>query len=159
MNTPLSSRPSLYGLWLLLALFTGASQAGSESATSPAGLWQTVDDATGKPRALVRVSIEQGTLVGTIEKSLNPQDKADARCDKCADARKGQPIIGMALLSGLKRDGSDPLLWSGGEIVDPDSGTLYRARVKLSPDGTRMEVRGFVGVSLFGRTQVWQRQE
>lgn len=129
----------------------------AEPAT-PVGLWHTIDDNTGRVRALVRIVEHDGELRGTIEKVF-PEPGADPapRCTKCTDSRRDQPVVGMTFLTGLKKDSDDPLLWSGGEILDPDNGSVYRSKVSLSEDGSRLKVRGYLGISLLGRTQIWQR--
>lgn len=144
---------------LLALTLAGASLTAVAQSASPAGLWRTIDDSNGKPRAEIRITVADGTAEGRVVRSLVAGENPDARCDKCSDARKGQPIVGMAILTGLRPDADDLRRWSGGEILDPDSGTVYRARIELSPDGRVMQVRGFVGIALFGRTQVWQRAD
>jgi uncharacterized protein (DUF2147 family) len=143
---------------LVIAALAGAlllgGGAGAQDA-SPAGLWKTIDDETGQAKALVRISEDGGVLRGRIEKLFNPS-RPNPTCDQCSDARKGQPIEGMTILDGLKRDGDN---WEGGEILDPNQGKVYRAKAKLVDGGSRLEVRGFVGVSLFGRTQTWIREK
>lgn len=124
---------------------------------SPVGLWRTIDDRTGADRAQVRIENEGTRLVGRIVRSLNPKDRADAVCEKCPGDRQGKPIIGMAMLTGLTASAGTPRVWDGGEILDPDSGKTYRAQIQLSDDGQTLQVRGFVGISLFGRTQTWTR--
>lgn len=134
-----------------LALARLAS-AGSDPA-SPVGLWRTISDKTGKPAAIVEISEKNGEYVGRIVKLL--EKDPDSVCDKCTDARKGQPIVGMVFLSGLKADGDE---YTGGEILDPAEGKVYRAKMRLAEGGTRLLVRGFIGFSLLGRTQTWQRE-
>jgi len=124
---------------------------------SPEGLWRTLDDRTGVPRSEVRVDVRNGVLTGRVVRGLIPGEPQDGRCVKCPGERKDQPIIGMAILTGLRAASGDLRNWEGGEILDPDSGSVYRARVRLDESGRLLEVRGFVGVSLFGRTQTWQR--
>jgi uncharacterized protein (DUF2147 family) len=126
--------------------------------TTPAGLWRTIDDKTGKERSLIRITEANGVYEGKVEKLLNRQadDDPDNLCRKCEGARKDQPIIGMTILWGLKKDGDQ---FSGGEILDPKNGKTYRAKMKVMDNGARLEVRGFIGVSLFGRSQVWVREE
>jgi uncharacterized protein (DUF2147 family) len=147
-----------FGPALLAALvLTGAGVLiAGQAAVSPAGSWKTIDDKTGKDRSVVRIDIAGGVLKGRVEKSLDPNDKPDATCTKCKGERKDQPILGMEILWGLKSDG-DERHWSGGEILDPDNGQTYRAKLTVSQDGKTMEVRGFIGVSLFGRSQTWIR--
>src|SRR5262245_3689540 len=126
--------------------------------SSPAGLWRTIDDKTGKERSLIRITETNGVFEGKIEQLLNrqPDDDPENLCRKCEGARKDQPVIGMTILWGLKKEGDQ---FSGGEILDPKNGKVYRAKMKLVENGAKLEVRGFIGVSLFGRSQVWIRQE
>jgi uncharacterized protein (DUF2147 family) len=128
--------------------------AGAQDA-SPVGTWQTIDDETKQPKALVRISEEGGLLNGTIEKLFNPS-RPNPACDQCTDERKGQPVEGMTILTGLKRAGDG---WEEGAILDPNNGKVYRAKARLVDGGRQLEVRGFVGVSLFGRTQTWIREK
>jgi uncharacterized protein (DUF2147 family) len=143
------------GLLLTLAILRGAA-LGANS-TSPVGRWQTVDDVTGKPRAIVRIAENGGVLSGTVEKAfLRPGEKPNPVCDKCTGERYNQPTIGMVILWGMTRDGAE---YSGGRILDPDNGKIYRCTLNVSDDGQKLNVRGYIGFSLFGRTQVWHRQE
>ena len=120
---------------------------------SPVGLWQTIDDHTHKPRGIVRIYEENGTFLGKIENSFDPEERA-ARCGKCADDRKDAPIMGLVIMRGIMKRGSE---YSGGEILDPDTGWIYRCRFTLSSDGAKLFLRGFLGLSLLGRTQTWIR--
>jgi len=76
------------------------------------------------------------------------------RCAKCEGAEKNAPVLGLALIKGMKRSG---LKYEDGTIMDPRDGTVYRALMELSPDGRKLEVRGFLGYALFGRSQMWKR--
>ena len=142
---------------LVIATFAGAlllgAGAGAQDA-SPVGLWKTIDDETGQAKALVRISEDAGVGSGRIEKLFNPS-RPHPVCDQCSDERKGKPIEGLTILTGLKRGKNG---WEGGEILDPGKGKVYRAKATLADGGNRLEVRGFVGVSLFGRTQTWIRE-
>ncbi len=125
---------------------------------TPIGLWQQIDDNTGKVLTLVRIVEQNGELRGTIEKLfVEPGEDPAPRCTKCGGARRAQPIAGMIFLTGLKRDSDTSLSWSGGEILDPDSGSVYRSKATLSEDGTSLHVRGYIGIALLGRTQTWKR--
>jgi uncharacterized protein (DUF2147 family) len=125
-------------------------------AASPAGLWKSIDDKSGKPRSLIRITEHNGAYSAVIEKGLLATDTGDAVCDKCTDERKGQKIIGMTIVKGLKeKDG----VYEGGEILDPENGKTYKCKMKLDDSGKKLEVRGFIGISLFGRSQIWTREE
>ena len=141
-------------LAIALLSFAGAALAQS----SPVGLWKTVDDETGKEKSLVRVSEAGGVFTGKIEKLLDPS-RQDAKCDKCSDERKDQPIAGMTIIKNVKHNAGDAALWDGGEILDPNNGKTYKVRLKPVDGGKTMEVRGYVGAPLLGRTQTWQRVE
>lgn len=123
---------------------------------SPVGLWKTVDDKTNKPRSLVRIIEESGEFKGIVEKGLQEDDNPGRVCDKCDPPRKGQKILGMTFMWGLKKDGNE---FKGGEILDPDNGKIYKCKIKLIDGGKKLDVRGFIGISLIGRTQTWVRQE
>lgn len=138
----------------LLSLAALAAQAQA----TPAGLWKTVDDDTGKEKSLVRISEAGGVYTGKVEKLLDPA-RQDARCDKCSDERKDQPVLGMTILRNIKQNAGDAALWDGGEILDPNNGKTYKLRVKPVDGGQKLEVRGYIGAPLLGRTQTWTRVE
>jgi len=141
---------------LAAAAFLAAAPAFAQD-ISPVGLWKNIDDVSGKPKALIRISEERGVLHGKIEKIFVPaSQEQNPLCDKCTDARKNQPVIGMVFMSGLKKDGNE---YTGGEILDPDNGKVYKSKMKLADGGKKLEVRGYVGLPLLGRTQTWLRQE
>jgi len=119
---------------------------------TPVGRWRTVDDKTGKPRSIVRIYEENGHYFGRVEESLNPAT-AGRRCDKCTDDRKDQPIVGMVIIRSLKKDGEE---FKGGDILDPDNGKVYNCKLKVK--GDKLIVRGYIGASLFGRSQTWTRE-
>lgn len=124
---------------------------------SPVGLWKTIDDSSGKPAALVRISENQGELTGRIEKLFRAADEdQNPKCVACTDARKNQPIIGMTIVSGLKKDGDH---YAGGEILDPKDGKVYKSKLTVQDGGKKVDVRGYIGVPMFGRSQTWLRQE
>jgi uncharacterized protein (DUF2147 family) len=125
-------------------------------AQSPAGLWKTIDDKTGKERSTVRITESAGVLSGKIEKLLAPDAKQDAKCDQCTDSRKDQPVIGMTIIRNVKKNED---LFDGGDILDPNNGKIYKVRMKLTEDNKKLEVRGYVGAPMFGRTQTWTRIE
>ncbi len=135
-----------------------AAMAAAADRTSPVGLWKTIDDKTQQPRSLVRIVEAGGTLEGRIEQLLNrqPDDDPEGLCRACKGERKDRPVLGMKILWGLVKDGD---AWEKGEILDPKNGKTYSCKVRVSPDGSKMEVRGFIGLSIIGRSQTWLREE
>lgn len=124
-------------------------------AASPVGVWRTIDDKTGKERSIVRISEVNGELQGVVEQIHDfPGDDPKHLCKDCKGERQDKPIVGMTILWGLKQNGDE---WSGGEILDPKNGKIYRCKLRPSADGKQLNVRGFIGVSLIGRSQTWHR--
>jgi uncharacterized protein (DUF2147 family) len=137
--------------WLTVAAFRVAlAQA------TPAGLWNTISDTDGRPTALVEIREVNGEYVGTVLGLLVPADPEDSVCGKCSGERKGQRIVGMEILRHMRPDGDE---WSGGEILDPENGKTYRAKMKLADGGKKLIVRGYIGFSVFGRSQTWLRAQ
>jgi uncharacterized protein (DUF2147 family) len=142
---------------LMLALFALSAMAVHAVEPSPVGLWRTIDDQTGQPKGLVRVREVAGHYEGQIEKAFpKPGEDPAPKCDKCDGARHNQPVLGMTILWGLTQQGDE---YQGGEILDPESGKIYRVKMKLTDGGKKLEVRGFIGISLLGRSQIWLREE
>jgi uncharacterized protein (DUF2147 family) len=141
----------------LLATAVMAAAMPAIAQDSPVGLWKNIDDESGKPKALIRITEANGVLEGKIEKLFRDasQDQNPV-CDKCSDARKNQPIIGMTMLNGLKKDGDE---YNGGEILDPNNGKVYRSKLKVADGGKKLEVRGYIGVPMLGRSQTWVREQ
>jgi uncharacterized protein (DUF2147 family) len=144
--------------WLGLATLTllFASSALAQEA-SPVGRWTTIDDETKKPKSVISIYEENGKLFGKIEKLfLEPNEKPDPICDKCEGALKNQPILGMVIMRDLKKDDDE---WTGGTILDPKNGKTYKCKIAVEDGGKKLKVRGFIGLSLIGRTQRWVRAE
>ncbi|WP_420819678.1 DUF2147 domain-containing protein [Pandoraea terrae] len=136
-------------------MFGSASLAFAQSVT-PAGVWKTIDDKTGKPKALVTITEKNGEYVGTITKGLGENDDPNRVCTACTDARKGQKMLGMEIIQGIRKDGDE---FVGGKILDPENGMIYSCKMKVVDGGKKLEVRGFLGLALLGRTQTWVRDE
>ena len=125
------------------------------AADSPVGTWRSIDDKTKRERSIITITEENGELKGVVDKLFDqPGDDPAHLCKECKGERKDKPIIGMTILWGLKKDGDT---WGGGEILDPHNGKTYRCKMTLSEDGKSLNVRGFIGISLLGRTQIWHR--
>jgi uncharacterized protein (DUF2147 family) len=129
--------------------------AHADAAPTPeVGVWQTYDDKTGEANGAIRMYVQDGKLNGVVER-LRAGTRADLKCTKCSGAQKDKPVLGLVIVWGLQKDGDS---WSGGTILDPDTGDTYRCTVKfVAPD--KLELRGYIGIPLFGRTQVWRRSQ
>jgi len=138
---------------LVLSLAAGTALAQA----TPAGLWKTIDDQTKAEKSLVRITEAGGVLVGKVEKILT--DQADAKCVECTDDRKNQPVQGMTILRGIKPEDGEKNTWVGGDILDPNNGKVYKVLLKLVDGGKKLDVRGYIGTPMLGRTQTWLRVE
>ncbi|MEO8925108.1 MAG: DUF2147 domain-containing protein [Caldimonas sp.] len=141
------------GFGLLFATSIALAQS-----MSPAGLWKTIDDSTKKEKSFVRIVEANGVYTGKVEKLLDPATAPDATCKDCSDERKGQPILGMTIIRNVKAT-DDKAVFSGGDILDPDNGKVYRVKLRVVDNGAKLDVRGYIGTPLLGRTQTWIRAE
>ena len=141
-------------VFTLVCLFPPFVMAQSET---PVGVWKTIDDVTGKERSIVRIVEINGELQGTVDNIFDrPGDDPDHLCRECKGELKDKPVIGMRILWGLKDKGG---VWKGGRILDPDNGKIYSCKMEVAKKGQELNVRGFIGISLLGRTQTWYRME
>ena len=141
-----------------IALSLGLACAASFAQMSPVGLWKSVDEKSGEVTAEIRIVETAGVVSGKIERQLGAKAKPDDKCTECKDDRKDQPIIGLEIIRGNKKaEGKD--YWDGGTIIDPNNGTVYRVKLTPVDGGKKLEVRGYVGTPLFGRTQTWLRAQ
>ena len=137
----------------LIAIVLGVSAFPVLAQMTPVGVWRSIDDKTGQPKAEIRISADAGdALTGVVEKSLKPS--AEPNCELCADDRKGKPKLGMEIIRGAKKvEGKE--VWEGGKILDPDNGKEYTLRLTPIEDGKKLEVRGYI--AFFFRNQTWIR--
>lgn len=116
------------------------------------GKWKTIDDETGEAKSIVEVYEQSGKIYGKIIRILRKEHINDV-CSLCPGANKNKPILGMVIINGLKKDGDE---YKGGTILDPTTGKTYKCNITL--DGVdKLKLRGFIGISLLGRTQYWSR--
>jgi uncharacterized protein (DUF2147 family) len=142
--------------FIFLASIFLASTVFSQS--SIVGMWKTIDDETGKAKSIIEIFENEGVYNGRIIKLFRePNEDQDPKCDKCNGTLKNQRVLGMQNLNGLKKDSETK--WSGGEIVDPKNGKAYSCKAELVDSGKKLNLRGFMGISLIGRTQTWERIE
>lgn len=150
----LGSRLAAGSVGLLLALAPHAALAAEPNA---AGVWKQIDGDTGKVGALVEISEQNGVFNGRLVQIFpDPGDDPNPICKKCEGERHNAPLVGLVFIEGMKRHG---LEYDDGTILDPDSGDIYDASMKLSPDGNKLTVSGYVGLSIFGGSQTWVRAQ
>jgi uncharacterized protein (DUF2147 family) len=141
---------------IAMAMAINYSPAWGQDST-PIGLWKSIDDNTGKPTALIRITEIEGEFQGKIEIIFpEPGESANPLCEKCEGDLKNQPVVGMIILKGMRLDGTD---YTGGRVLDPDNGKIYRGKMKLIEGGNKLILRGYVGIPLLGRSQVWLRDQ
>jgi len=148
-------------LWLAVTIAPGTFQDAPEqfivatnaSTSSPIGQWKTVDDKTGKVKSIVTIRETDQELDGTIEKLFDPP-VPHPTCYLCSGAMKDRPLVGLQVLWGFRQDGDE---WSGGRVLDPESGRIYHASLTVEDGGKKLRLRGYIGVPLLGRTEYWVR--
>ena len=140
--------------WVLAATLLALS---AQAQMSPLGLWRSIDDETNQPKAEIRITQNaSGGLSGVVERSLLTTPSPEPNCNLCTDDRKGKPKIGLEIIrGGQQSDGK--AVWEGGKILDPESGKNYSLRLSPIEGGKKLEVRGYIGAPLLGRTQTWIR--
>ncbi|MHB8913314.1 MAG: DUF2147 domain-containing protein [Lysobacter sp.] len=147
-------RTKLLALLLTLPMLALSSLALAQ--TSPVGTWTTIDDKTHKPKSVVEIyEASNGSLAGRVSEILQSDRGPNPVCDKCSGANKDKPVKGMVMLWGVKKKGGS---WEGGKILDPATGKIYSVKMTPIDAGQKLEVRGFMGFSLLGKTQVWIRR-
>lgn len=132
---------------LLLFLFCQFSFA-----QSVVGKWKTVDDESGIEKGIVEIYEKDGKIYGKIIEIFEPKFRND-KCAMCPGEDKNKPLLGLTFIKGLQKDGNE---YNGGKILDPEIGKLYKCYINLE-NKDKLKVRGYIGISLFGRTQYWQR--
>jgi uncharacterized protein (DUF2147 family) len=123
---------------------------------TPVGKWHTIDDQTKEVKSEVTITESNGVLTGKITKLLRKDAKQDAVCDDCKDARKGQPIVGLEIIRGARKEANEDV-WANGKILNPEGGTEYSLKMTPQDGGKKLAVRGSFG--FIGKTQIWVRTQ
>ena len=125
------------------------------------GQWRTIDDKTGFSKGIVEISKDSnGVYSGKIiEVVPRPGYTPKSVCNKCTGELKNKPILGLQVLSNMKQSANNKSGVSGGTVLDPLNGKFYKSKIRLSSNGSRITMRGYVGVEVVGRSQTWIRQE
>jgi len=148
-------RTSLQALVIPGVLLATAAVPARTAEPTAVGVWEQVDETSGKAESWFKITERNGVYEGTIVKIFfKPGEDENWICDKCEGAEHNAPVLGLTLIKGMQRNGS---AYENGTIMDPRDGSVYRALMKLTPDGQKLEVRGYLGISLFGRSQMWNR--
>jgi uncharacterized protein (DUF2147 family) len=142
-------QPALF----VLAFSFGAPALAAD--LTPVGTWTTIDDATGKPKSIVQITETGGKLDGKVLEVLQSEQGPHPICKECEGERKDKPIEGMTIIWGVEKDGD---VWSGGKILDPKNGKTYKVKLTLTDNGQKLDVHGYIGFALLGRSQVWERK-
>ncbi|MDH5655149.1 MAG: DUF2147 domain-containing protein [Spirochaetia bacterium] len=151
----------IYVSFIFSLFFSFALQANT---FSPVGRWKTVNEKTNKVESIVSIWKDgNGKLRGKIEKIFpEPGEDPNPVCDKCKpeDSRYNKPIIGLEILNGFKPAApGNSIEWIDGKILDPNDGNIYNCNLTVKNGGKKLEVRGYIGFSWIGRSQIWIRDE
>jgi uncharacterized protein (DUF2147 family) len=133
----------------LLLLLIGSFQMQSQTVL---GKWKTIDDKTGETKSVVDIFENSGKVYGKIVEIIDAS-RRNKKCEKCEGIDKNKPVLGLVIIKGLTKDDAE---YNGGKILDPESGNIYKCILKLSSKD-KLEVRGYMGFALIGRSQTWLR--
>ncbi len=141
----------------LIALLLAVLPMAAFAQNTPVGKWRTIDDKTGKIKSIVEIyDAGNGSLSGKVVQVLQSDKGPNPICDLCEGDNHNKPVTGMVIVWGLKQEGDT---WDDGKILDPHNGKVYSAKMTPQDGGAKLEVRGYMGFSLLGRSQTWIREQ
>jgi len=142
---------------LFMCLVIMSSSAYGADKDQIMGLWNTT-----KNNSKVEIFKCGENYCGKIVELKNPNYRADDKRGMGGQPKvdrlnpdpdlKTRPLLGLNMLEGFSYSGGN--VWEGGTIYDPDNGKVYKCKMTLT-DPKHLEVRGFIGISWFGRTVIW----
>lgn len=126
---------------------------------SPIGYWKTIDDVTGKPKAIIQITETQDQSVSGRVVKIFPRPGYDQNevCSACEGDKHNKRIVGLVILENMKQDKDTPSVWAGGQILDPKNGKVYKCTMQVVEGGKKLNVKGYIGLPAFGRSQTWIR--
>lgn len=142
---------------LVIGLIATTGFAANLSQVSPIGYWKTIDDVTGKPKSIVQIwKADNEMLMGKVIK-LYPSEgsRLTKVCNACDGNLHNKPIVGMVIISGLKA--SESAQWTHGQILDPENGKSYNLSLRTAENGKKLDVHGYLGFPILGKSQTWER--
>ncbi|MEP6898972.1 MAG: DUF2147 domain-containing protein [Rhodanobacter sp.] len=151
----------LFRFAITASLLLGAGTACAAHDT-PVGKWKQIDDVSGKAKSIIEITESNGRLEAKVLQVMNlsPEEIASEGvhplCVKCDGERKNKPVEGMTIMWGVSKDDD---VWDGGKILDPKNGKIYKVKLTLNDAGMKLDVHGYIGFALLGRSQTWERQE
>jgi len=152
MPLPSGLKPTTMNrIFAIITFLFSFAVSSAQSHATVLGKWKTIDDNNGKPLSVVEVYEVKGKIYGRVIEIFDK--KNNRKCEKCDGEDRNKPILGLIVIKGLTKDGDE---YGNGKILDPKFGKLYRCTISLESKD-RLKVRGFIGISLIGRTQVWER--
>ncbi len=135
----------VFTILFLNCLFTNAQEI--------SGKWKTIDDKTGETKSIIEIYEKNGKFFGKVVEIFN-KNKRNALCEKCEEPDKNKPVLGLVIIKNMKKNKD---IYENGTITDPENGKTYSC--SITPMNKKLKVRGYLGVSLFGRSQTWEKVE
>lgn len=145
---PFKNMKKKFTIFLLIAF------SSTMNAQTIFGNWLSKNKDTGTIDSVIKVYKKDGKVVAKIIE-IKDTSRQNAVCELCEGKNKNKPILGLNILTGLEKQDDE---WSGGTILDPRNGKVYQCYIELVKPN-KLKLRGYIGISLFGKTAYWERAE